>query len=568
MQWFHDLKVGTKLITAFLLVALFSIVIGYISITRLQMLRETGTAMYELNTVPLSHLIDVSTKFQRQRVALRGIILAKTPEERNKQVADLKELDAKVSEGLKKVEQGSKAAEIKTQIAATEAALDRFDTICTRVAELSLAGKQEEALAFMKQPTSAQAVQNVDDDIQKLADMKTSDAKRKNEGDAATAQTAMRLTFIFVTVGVFLALALALYLAKAISVPLRKGVEFSEAISEGDLTGQLELCRKDEVGQLAEAMNTMVRRLKEIVSDVSTAAENVAAGSEELSSSADTLSQGATEQAAAAEEASSSMEQMSSNIRQNADNAIQTEKISVKSATDAHEGGEAVAQTVQAMKEIATKITIIEEIARQTNLLALNAAIEAARAGEHGKGFAVVASEVRKLAERSQHAAAEISELSVTSVEVAERAGTMLDRMVPDIKKTADLVQEIAAACREQDAGASQINKAMIQLDVVIQQNASAAEEVSSTAEELASQAEQLQSAVSFFKLDNSISARRARPAAPPARGKRGYGEKHQRQAKAHREPQTACFNGKGAHPGVSLDLGDGVAIDSEFESF
>jgi methyl-accepting chemotaxis protein len=255
---------------------------------------------------------------------------------------------------------------------------------------------------------------------------------------------------------------------------------------------------KDE---LMRALGSIVAQLSEVVSEVKGAADNVAQGSMELSSGSEGMSQGASEQAAAAEEASSSMEQMSANIRQNADNALQTEKIAVKSATDAIEGGKAVAQTVLAMKEIAGKINIIEEIARQTNMLALNAAIEAARAGEHGKGFAVVASEVRKLAERSQAAAGEISKLSVSSVDVAEKAGEMLAQLVPDIQKTAELVQEISAASKEQDTGASQINKAIQQLDQVIQQNAGAAEEMSSTAEELSSQAEQLQSTIAFFKV-------------------------------------------------------------------
>jgi methyl-accepting chemotaxis protein len=271
-------------------------------------------------------------------------------------------------------------------------------------------------------------------------------------------------------------------------------------VAEGDLTVKLAArCPTDE---LMQSLSAMVARLAQVVQDVKSASDNVAAGSQQMSSSAEEMSQGATEQAAAAEEASSSMEEMSANIRQNADNALQTEKIAVKSAADAKEGGKAVAQTVAAMKEIAGKISIIEEIARQTNLLALNAAIEAARAGEHGKGFAVVASEVRKLAERSQKAAGEISELSSSSVEVAERAGEMLFRMLPDIQRTAELVQEISAASREQDGGAEQINKAIQQLDQVIQQNASAAEEMSATAEELASQSAQLQDTVAFFKVE------------------------------------------------------------------
>jgi methyl-accepting chemotaxis protein len=235
----------------------------------------------------------------------------------------------------------------------------------------------------------------------------------------------------------------------------------------------------------------------------------VAAGSQQMSFNSEELSEGASQQASAAEEASSSMEQMSANIRQTADNALQTEKIAAKCATDAFEGGQAVTQTVHAMKDIAGKISIIEEIARQTNLLALNAAIEAARAGEHGKGFAVVASEVRKLAERSQKAAAEISQLSSSSVEVAVNAGDMLTRMLPDIQRTAELVQEISAACKEQDSGAEQINKAIQQLDQVIQQNASASEEMSATAEELSSQSEQLQEIIGFFKSGEESSTTR-----------------------------------------------------------
>jgi len=299
---------------------------------------------------------------------------------------------------------------------------------------------------------------------------------------------------------ILIAVGLSVLVTRSIKRPLQLGVETADKLATGDLTFEIGPTAKDETGLLLAAMGNMVAKLREIVSEVKSATDNVASGSQELSSGSEEMSQGASEQAAAAEEASSSMEQMSSNIRQNADNAIQTEKIAVKSAEDAREGGKAVQETVQAMKEIASKINIIEEIARQTNLLALNAAIEAARAGEHGKGFAVVASEVRKLAERSQKAAAEISALSSNSVDIAVKAGELLAKMVPDIQKTAELVQEISASSKEQDTGAEQINKAIQQLDQVIQQNAGASEEMSSTAEELASQAELLQSTISFFK--------------------------------------------------------------------
>jgi methyl-accepting chemotaxis protein len=303
------------------------------------------------------------------------------------------------------------------------------------------------------------------------------------------------LIFFVISVLVF-----ALF-ARSIAKALQQGVIFATKIAEGDLTASLDVRRGDEIGRLALALKTMLEKIRTVVNDVNTSAGNVLGGSQEMSSTSQEMSQGATEQAAAAEEVSSSMEEMSSNIRQNADNSLTTEKIARQAAGDAEEGGRAVGETVAAMREIAAKISIIEEIARQTNLLALNAAIEAARAGEHGKGFAVVASEVRKLAERSQKAAGEIGELSSRSVSVAENAGELLKKIVPDIQKTAELIQEISAASGEQNSGAEQINKAIIQLDQVIQQNASASEEMASMAEELSGQAEMLKEAVSFFKI-------------------------------------------------------------------
>lgn len=287
---------------------------------------------------------------------------------------------------------------------------------------------------------------------------------------------------------------------------VNRTVTFVKSVADGDLTRSIDVTSNDEVGILAKSISDMASKLRQVVIDVQSSAMNVASASQAMSSSTGQMSQGATEQASVAEEVSSSMEEMNSNIRQNADNAQQTEKIAIKAAEDANEGGEAVSITVAAMKEIADKIGIVEEISRQTNLLALNAAIEAARAGEHGKGFAVVAAEVRKLAERSQAAANEISELSASSVEVAEKAGTMLGTMVPDIQRTSELVQEITAASNEQTAGVNQINLSIQQMDQITQQNASGAEELSSTAEELSSQAEQLLAAVEYFKVsDESI---------------------------------------------------------------
>ena len=284
--------------------------------------------------------------------------------------------------------------------------------------------------------------------------------------------------------------------------PLAKLNAVVGIIASGDLTQNVEARSGDEIGVLYHSVGAMVEKLKDVVSDVKAGASNVAAGSEQISASAERVSQGTTEQAASTEEATATVEQMNATIRQNSDNAQQTDAMSRKSAVDAAESGKAVAEAVTAMTDIAMKISVIEEIARQTNLLALNAAIEAARAGEHGKGFAVVAAEVRKLAERSQVAAAEISKLSGSSVQVAENAGAMLARLVPDIQKTAELVQEISAASKEQASGADQINSSLQNLNQVVQQNAGAAEEFASTSQELTSQSVQLTQAVAFFKVD------------------------------------------------------------------
>ncbi len=312
-------------------------------------------------------------------------------------------------------------------------------------------------------------------------------------------------TLFIAAIGVSMASLLSYLIIKSITLKLNSVATSAKNIGLGNLTAVVEkIAVVDEFQDISKTVLQMQSNLHKVVSHVRAASDNVASGSREMSSSFEELSQASTEQASNLEEITASIEQMGANIAQNAANAAKTEEIARQSAQNAEEGGRQVRETVRAMKDIADKTTIIEEIARQTNMLALNAAIEAARAGEHGKGFAVVAAEVRKLAERCQTSASEINSLACSSMEIAENAGEMLGKILPDIQNTSELIQEIAAAGNEQNFGADQVNQAIQQLDQVIQQNASASEEMSSMAEQFTSQAEILQKTIGFFRLNKT----------------------------------------------------------------
>jgi len=391
-----------------------------------------------------------------------------------------------------------------------------------------------------------------DEILLKLNELNKAFTSKVEEGTSDMQSSFNRLEFFIYLLGVIL-IALSIIVSsitiRTITQPIIKSVEYAKSIAQGDLTATIDINQNDEIGELADNLRNMTANLKNIIGEIVDGADSISSSSEEMNANAQTVSQGASEQAASVEEVSSSMEQMVANIQQNTENAQQTEKISQQAANEIQDGSNAVTQTVSAMKQIAGKISIITDIAFQTNILALNAAVEAARAGEHGRGFAVVAAEVRKLAERSQVAANEITTITGGSVQIAEKAGKLLENIVPNIQKTSKLVQEITAASLEMNSGAGQVNNAINEFNKVTQQNAASAEEMATSSQELSDRAQHLAETVAFFKIDDNAKTN------------------HSKKAK-----KTTTHTQNHFHPNVKKEKGFALQLhdsaDNEFERF
>ena len=598
-------KIGQRIAAGFAAVILIALALGLFAYSRLSVIERNANDI-TLNALPTVYAIgQIVTNVATEYNLVFQHVLANDKAEKERLIAEIREIRSQNAKQRASYEKLINSERGKELFATTGAARGALAAAMDEALKQSDAQRRDEALSLIEREMKPAYRKYADAASTMVAFNKAGadDSGKLAEDSVSSAKTGVLAGLIAALIA---AVCISLVVARSITRPLGTAVDLVGKVATGDLTHQGEVHSHDELGAMIAAINGMVENLQRssavalaiaegdltveatvlgekdslghalkqmlanlqnTVREVTAAADSVATGSQEMSATSQQLAQGASEQSAAAEESTSSMEEMAASIQQNADNARQTDKIASQAAEDTRSGGEAVTKTVEAMKEIAQRISVIEEIARKTDLLALNAAVEAARAGEHGKGFAVVASEVRKLAERSQTAAAEISKLTGEGVALAENAGQLLVRLVPDIRKTAELVREIAAASGEQSTGAAQINKAIQQLDQVIQQNAAASEEMASTSEELSSQAIQLQSSIAFFRVDEGGRRPPAKPA-PHAR----------RAARPAAKPGPASVTSSVAHldravrsAGPHIDLAAGPsrsADDHEFVSY
>jgi methyl-accepting chemotaxis protein len=513
-----NMKVGVRLSIAFGLILALMCVIAAVSVTRLGQMKAATDAIVLDRYAKVALISKFGQNVRAAAMSLRDFILETDPAKmrehsdrvnaanaENEKIIEKLTTTIKHPEGVKRLEAVMSARHTYVELRSKIQALAQTNTVASNKEATTLLLNDLEPLQAAYFST-----------LESLADFQVQLMNETTQASAVTYSQSRQLVIGIGIVAAVFALISAWWVTRSITVPLATAAEAARRMSEGDLTVRLESTSKDEAGLLLTAMGAMTERLSQVIGEVRTAADSLSSASEEVSATAQSLSQASTEQSASVEETSASVEQMTASISQNTENSKVTDQMATKAAGEATEGGKAVGQMVEAMMQIAQKISIIDDIAYQTNLLALNAAIEAARAGEHGKGFAVVAAEVRKLAERSQVAAQEIGEVATSSVQLAEKAGKLLDEMVPSIKKTSELVQEITAASQEQSSGVSQINSAMNQLSQLTQQNASASEELAATSEEMSNQAQQMQESMSFFKVDAGASRQGSQSPARP----------------------------------------------------
>jgi methyl-accepting chemotaxis protein len=530
MGWFNNMKLAVRLALSFGVVVAMLIAVAAVGLSTMKTMNQNLDRIVNDRNVRIHLCNQMMSAIQDVQLAVRNIVLLETASEMDAEVAKIGEYRQTFDNARTELEKrpaSEKGQVLRNRVSAAMAALR---PLTNKAVELGLANKNAEATTVLLRDGAAV---NAEVENALLENTKLQREQAKEDADAAAAEYETARTTVFGSAlgAVLLAVIAGWLITVSITRPVARAKLAAERLAAGDLNVELNSSSTDEVGELVLALKQTVDKLRQVISGVLGAADNLSSASEQISSASQQLSQTATEQASSVEESSSSIEEMTSSISQNSENAKVTDAIASKASKEASDGGDAVHQTVTAMRTIAQKIGIIDDIAYQTNLLALNAAIEAARAGAQGKGFAVVAAEVRKLAERSQVAAREIGSVAENSVQLAERAGQLLNTLVPAIQKTAELVQEIAAASSEQSTGAGQINTAINQLNQTAQQSASASEELASTAEEMTSQVAELRDLIGFFKLDHNQprfrpQPKRRYPDAPPmSQERRRFGQ-------------------------------------------